>query len=88
MLATVGDAIGPDDKEGLVRAVHAVRPLLAHEYDEALVELDAATASLGRNPAGAPVCVWGLWVVLRAVQDADPTAAVAQLLGRKRCTAP
>ena len=79
LLATVGDAVGPDDKEGLVRAVHAVRPLLAHEYDEALAELDAATASLGRNPAGAPVCVWGLWVVLRAVQDADPAAAVAQL---------
>ena len=50
-----GTPIGPDDKEGLVRAVHAVRPLLAHEYDEALAELDAATASLGRNPAGAPV---------------------------------
>jgi DNA-binding CsgD family transcriptional regulator len=79
VLATVGDAIGPDDKEGLVRAVHAVRPLLAHEYDTALVELDAATASLGRNPAGAPVCVWGLWVVLRAVRDADPVVAVAQL---------
>jgi len=79
LLATVGDAIGPDDKEGLVRAVHAVRPLLAHEYDEALAELDAATSALGRNPAGAPVCVWGLWVVLRAVQDADPAAAVAQL---------
>jgi DNA-binding CsgD family transcriptional regulator len=79
LLATVGDAVGPDDKEGLVRAVHAVRPLLAHEYDGALAELDAATAGLGRNPAGAPVCVWGLWIVLRAVQDADPAEAVLQL---------
>ena len=81
VLATVGNAIGPDDKEGLVRAVHAIRPLLAHEYDEALAELDASTAGLGRNPAGAPVGVWGLWVVLRAVQDADPASAVARLLG-------
>ncbi len=59
----------------------AVRPLLAHDYAAALAELDLATTSLGRNPSGAPVCVWGLWVVLRAVQDADPGAAMRQLAG-------
>ena len=72
MLSTVGDAVGPDDKHGLVHSALAVRPLLAHDYASGVAELDLATASLGRNPSGAPICVWGLWVVLRAVQDADP----------------
>ena len=81
VLAAVGDAVGPHDKPGLVHSVLAARPLLAHDYAAALAELDLATTSLGRNPSGAPVCVWGLWVVLRAVQDADPGAAMRQLAG-------
>jgi DNA-binding CsgD family transcriptional regulator len=79
VLATVGDAVGPDDKRGLVHGALAVRPLLAHDYAGATAELDTATASLRRNPAGAPICIWGLWVLLRAVQDADPGTAMRQL---------
>ena len=81
VLATVGVAVGPDDRQGLVHSVLAVRPLIAHDYAAALTQLDLATTSLGRNPSGAPYGVWGLWVVLRAVQDADPGAAMSQLAG-------
>ena len=63
-------------------AVHAVRPLLAG--DAAGRRWPVSTLRpllLSRNPAGAPVCIWGLWVVLRAVRDQDSVAALQTLAG-------
>jgi DNA-binding CsgD family transcriptional regulator len=77
-LAEVGPAVGPDDREGLSLAAEAVAPLLAHDLTAAAALLDAATTALGRNPAGAPVSVWGLWYLLRVVLDQDPAEAAAR----------
>jgi DNA-binding CsgD family transcriptional regulator len=53
--------------------------LLAGDLEQARDQLDECIAVLSRNPAGAPLYLWGLWACVRSVlgdRDSDARAAV------------
>lgn len=69
------------DLAGMATFVDGVHPLLAGDLPAARDRFDEGIAVLARNPAGAPLAAWGLWLVLRAVCDDRVEEAVATLAG-------
>jgi DNA-binding CsgD family transcriptional regulator len=63
------------DVAALAAMVPGVRALTAGDLVAARDHLDAGIAVLARNPAGAPLVAWGLWVLVRAVVDDRPDEA-------------
>ena len=80
LLAEVADVVARvPDLSGAVGAVPAMHALLAGDLEQARDHLDECIAVLSRNPAGAPLYLWGLWACVRSVlgdRDSEARAAV------------
>lgn len=82
MEAAVADAMAhsqgaPDVAAGAWGQCRGLHSLLQERRGRALVELDTAMAIVGDNPGANPWVFRGLWVLLHAVEDRDPTSTQA-----------
>jgi DNA-binding NarL/FixJ family response regulator len=69
------------DLAAMSTAVEGMAAVVAGDLPRANDLLDEAVGVLARNPAGAPLAVWGLWVLVRSVCDDRADEARAALLG-------
>ncbi len=82
MEAAVADALAhgqgaPDVAAGVWGQCRGLHSLLQERRGRARAELDTAMAIVADNPAANPWVFRGLWVVLHAVEDRDPTGTQA-----------
>jgi DNA-binding CsgD family transcriptional regulator len=79
--ASVADTVARvPDLGAAALAVPAAQALLAGDLPLARDHLDASIAILARNPAGAPLCIWGLWACVRSVLGDRDAAARESVL--------